>query len=157
MSRLKLSESETSSGVAVSEEKVQKNQESKALLNKFIEEETKTVKGIFRNFETPGGSSRIQVRKYPGIPMFDMTMEDGRTYEVPLYIARHLNGTDATAEKAGRKIHTCAYPTHGFKVDSSGNLPRSDGGDVGIPVPLVGPVKWTRRYAFESLAFDAGE
>jgi hypothetical protein len=166
MSKLKLNESVTVGGTATLEassekldkpEKPEKNHQSKALLNKFIEEETKLVKGVFRNFETPGGSSRIQVRKYPGIPMFDMVMEDGKTYEVPLYIARHLNGTDVTAEKAGKRIHTCAYPTHGFKMDSSGTLPMSEGGDAGVPVPIVAPVKWTRRYAFESLAFDAGE
>lgn len=129
---------------------------AKALLNKFIEEETKLVKGKFRNLESPGGSVKIAVRKYPGIPMFEKVMEDGRMYEIPLYVARHLNGTDVTAAKAGKKINTCAYPTHGFKCDNSGELPRSQE-DGGMVVPIIGPVKWNRRYAFESMEFDAGD
>lgn len=128
---------------------------SKELLRKFIDEETKTVKGKFRNIETPGGSTKIFVRKYPGIEPFEKVMEDGLVYEVPLYVARHLNGTDVTATHAGKKINTCAYPTHGFKARDNGELTRS-GDDAGIPVPIIGPVKWNRRYAFESLEFDVG-
>jgi hypothetical protein len=36
-------------------------------LARFIEEETKVVKGRFRCFENPGSSVRIQIRKYKGI------------------------------------------------------------------------------------------
>jgi len=49
---------------------------AKETLNKLIAEETKTVKGRFRNYETPGGNLRVQVRKYPGIPPFDKVMID---------------------------------------------------------------------------------
>lgn len=130
---------------------------SKNLLKKFIDEETKLVKGKFRNLETPGASQKITVRKYPPpVPMFEMVMQDGVQYEIPLYVARFINGTDATAEGNGKKIHTCAFPTHGFKFDNSGNLPRSQE-DMGIPVPIIAPVKWNRRYSFESLEFDTGE
>jgi hypothetical protein len=137
-------------------EKSTKSNSSKALLNKFIEQETKTVKGKFRNFETPGAGTRIMVRKYPGVPMFDQVMMDGGTYEIPLYVARHLNGTDVTATKSNKKLNTCSYPTHGFLFDNSGKIPGSSE-DNGIPVPIIGPTKWTRRYGFESLEFDSAE
>lgn len=138
------------------EESQPSREDSKTLLKKFMDEETKLVKGKFRNVETPGASAKIIVRKYPKIPMFDMVMEDGRMYEIPLYVARHLNGTDVTATKAGRKLHTCAFPTHGFKFSDNGMMPQSndDGGKI---VPLIVPTKWTRRYAFESLEFDTGD
>jgi hypothetical protein len=132
---------------------------AKEALNKFIEEETKLVKGRFRCFETPGASQKIQVLKYPGIPMFSKVMMDGEMYEIPLYVARFLNGIDVTATAIGGKVNTCSYPIHGFK--SIGNeLPASyegsgPNGEGGIPVPMIGVVKRVRRYGFESLEFDA--
>ena len=127
---------------------------AKEALNKFIAEETKMVKGRFRCFETAGASQRIQVRKYPGVPMFDKVMTDGEMYDVPLYVARHLNGIDVTARAVDGKIYTCSYPVHGFKYQ--GDMPPPSGlGDGGIPVPLVGVSKRIRRFGFESLEFDA--
>jgi hypothetical protein len=139
----------------IEEVKVQKSkkEQSKELLNKFIEEETKMVKGKFRNIEVPGGSQRIQIKKYPGVPMFDQVMEDGQTYQIPLYVARHLNGVDVTAKKIHGKIHSCEYPIHGFKWDDGKPMPGCME-DRGIPVPIITPSKWNRRYAFESLEFD---
>lgn len=134
--------------------KIQKTrkEQSKELLKKFVSEETKVVKGKFRNFEVPGGSQRIIVKKYADVPLFDKVMEDGGIYEIPLYVAKHLNGVDATAKQINGKINTCAYPTHGFKY-ADGRIPesREEGGMI---VPLIVPAKWTRRYGFESLEFD---
>jgi hypothetical protein len=131
-------------------------EEAKAKIKKLIEEETKLVEGKFRNFETPGGSTRIQIRKYPNIPMFDRVMIDGERYKIPLYAARHLNGVDRSAEGSGKKINTCSFPVHGFNWDPSKPMPRSTEDAQGIPVPLIGIEKWTRRYGFESLEFDIG-
>lgn len=127
---------------------------TKDRLKKFIEEETKLVKGRFRCFETPGLTTRIQVRKYPGVPMFDMTMRDGEVYEVPLYVARHLNGVDVTASAIDGKVNSCSYAVHGFSMHSPNDLAHSamDGG--GIPVPIIRAQKYTRRYGFESLEFS---
>ena len=131
-----------------------KKELTKPLLKKFMDEESQTVKGVFRNLETPGGSLRVQIKKYPDLPMYDKTLQDGETYEVPLYVARHLNGTDVTAKHVGGKIHTCQFPVHGFKwQDGKPAESTLDGG--GIPVPVIQPSKWTRRYAFESLEFNA--
>lgn len=133
---------------------------AKERLNKFIQEETKLVKGIFKCFETPGSTQKIVVRKYPGVHTFEKEMTDGMSYEIPLYVARHLNGVDVTAGAMGDpslkniNIGTCSFPVHGFKWN--GNLPPPSAiGDQGIPVPLVGIQKRTQRYGFQSLEFGA--
>lgn len=122
------------------------------LLKKFIDEETKMVRGRFRIYETPGASQKITVGKYPGVKIFEEVMTDGQMYTIPLYVARFLNGVDKTAKACGEKIHTCSYPVHGFLANDG--LAPSQGGDVGIPVPIIGVQKRNRRYGFESLEFD---
>ena len=129
------------------------------LLQKFVEEETKLVKGRFRCYDNPGSSVRIQVRKYKGVQMFDKTMIDEGTYEVPLYVARHLNGVDATATHLNGKINSCSYPVHGF-LSVGDNLPASQevmGPDGGVTYgPRENIVKRVRRYGFESMEFNIG-
>lgn len=125
-------------------------------LQKFIEEETKMVKGRFRCFDNPGSSVRIQVRKYKGVPMFDKTMIDEGTYDIPLYVARHLNGIDATATSVNGKINSCSYPVHGFKSENNQLTPSYEG--MGPDGPMLMPTehiaKRVRRYGFESLEFS---
>jgi hypothetical protein len=137
------------------EVKVQKSrrEQTKELLKKFIEDDTRVVKGKFRNHETPGASQRVIVKKYAEVPIFDRVMEDGKIYEIPIYVARHLNGTDITAKQVGGKINSCAFPVHGFKWEGNRDAPPSTE-DGGIIVPLIQPRKWTKRYGFESLEFD---
>lgn len=131
-------------------------------LRKFIEEETKMVKGRFRAIENPGDRARIQVKKYPGVAMFDKWMVDGEVYEIPLYVARHLNGVDVTAAALGGKVGTCSYPIHGFRMEGpnaelrAGGLGYGPEGQSGVPVPVLAEVKRKRRYAFESLEFNMG-
>jgi len=125
-------------------------------LQKFIEEETKVVRGRFRCFDNPGSSVRIQVRKYKGVQMFDKTMIDEGTYDVPLYVARHLNGIDATATHINGKVNTCSYPIHGFKAAGE-QLPAShevQGPDGVMLAPIDNIVKRVRRYGFESLEYS---
>lgn len=125
-------------------------------LARFIEEESKMVKGRFRCFENPGSSARIQIRKYKGIPMFDKWMWDGEAYDVPLYVARHLNGIDATATHINGKVNSCSYPIHGFlSVDNNlvqGQDSMIEGGATVVPKENI--VKRVRRYGFESLEFS---
>lgn len=127
---------------------------AKEKINKLMVEESRLVKGRFRNFESPGAPQRIIVRKYLGIPVFDKIMEDQKMYEIPLYVARHLNGIDVSAKACGGKIHTCAWPTHSFQWENDKPMPGSRMDDQGIPVPIIGVQKWNRRYGFESLEFD---
>ena len=124
-------------------------------LKKFIEAETKIVRGRFKNYESPGGNLPLTCGKYPGQPLFKQTFLDGQEYSIPLWVARHLNGTDITATELNGKIGSCSYPTHGFKWDPSNPMPQSELGDQGVPVPLIGVAKRTQRFGFESLEFDA--
>lgn len=136
-------------------------EEAAAKLKKFVDEERQLVKGRFRCFESPGSRQRIMHKKYKELQMFDKWMTDGEVYEVPLYVARYLNGVDVTAGAIDGKIGSCSYPVHGFKWDQGNPMPISalgsgPTGESGIPVPLVGIAKRVRRYGFESLQFDVG-
>jgi hypothetical protein len=123
-------------------------------LRRLREEETKTVRGRFRNFESPGGSLRVQVKKYKEVPMYDQLMQDNMEYEVPLYIARHLNGIDHIARELNGKLNTCAYPVHGHIMQGDNWAPSPLDGN-GIPVVNTQVSKWIRRYGFESLQFES--
>lgn len=127
--------------IAVEERPKTSKEIAKEKLEKIMREELRMVKGIFQNFESPGLSLRLQVRKYKD-HFFDMTLEDGKEYEVPLYIARHLNGIDATAEHLNGKLGTCSYAIHSYIVDKNGN-------------PIVSHEKRKKRYGFQSLDFAA--
>jgi len=147
-------------------------------LQKFMQEESKLVRGIFQCFENPGATQKITYKKYPtpaemrkrggtgGVEPFSKSMTDGQEYEIPLYVARFLNGTDVTAGAVAehgtgnKNIGTCAYSIHGFKY--SGNNPppcelgTGAGNEIGIPVPIVGVSKRVKRYGFQSLEFESG-
>ena len=128
-------------------------------LKKLITEETKLVRGIFKNYSNPGGPAPVEVLKYPGVPKFKKEMWDGCEYEIPLYVARFLNGIDASAENINGKLGTCSYPIHGFKA-VNGQLAPSQlgfggGGEAGIPVPIVGVARRVQRYGFQSMEFGS--
>lgn len=159
----------TSNNLEIMSPKKAKNGPSPATKEKLqalIKEESRMVKGMFQCFETPGSTVKISVHKYPtpdkgGIPPFEKNMTDGEYYEVPLYVARFLNGIDVTSGALGdadkRNIHigTCSYPIHGFRWNGN-NAPTSGTDPLGVPVPLVGVSKRVRRYGFQSMEF-AGE
>jgi hypothetical protein len=138
---------------------------AKEKLQELIKEETRLVRGIFQSFETPGATVPIFIKKYPGIPPFKMSMTDGYTYEIPLYVARFINGIDVSAgalsddkDPRHQMIGTCSYPVHGFKVAMGGDLAQSSlgsgpQGEGGIPVPIVGVASRKKRYGFQSLEF----
>lgn len=113
---------------------------AKKKLNEFMKEETRMVKGIFQHFECPGASHPFFVKKYPGIEPFNKTMEDGKEYEVPLYVARFINGVDVTAEQINGKLGTCSYPVHSHIMDKDGN-------------PTISTEKRKKRFGFQSLEF----
>ncbi len=114
--------------------------EAKAKLQKYIAEETKMVKGIFQFFDCPGMRAKITVQKYPGVKRFEQEMDDGKEYEIPLYVARFLNGIDVTAEAIDGKLGTCSYPVHSHLVDKDG-------------VAIISTAKRKRRFGFQSLEF----
>lgn len=127
-------------------------QKAKEKLERMMKDDLRKVRGTFQFFECPGGSQRIQLRKYKG-HFFDQVMVDGEEYTVPLYVARHLNGIDITAEALNGKINSCAYPIHGF-ISKNNELAPSSTGEGGIPVPIVGPTRWKKRFGFQYSDFE---
>lgn len=112
---------------------------AKEKLEKFMKEELRMVRGVFQNFETPGMNLELQIKKYPG-HFFHMVLEDGKECEVPLYVARHLNGIDATATAINGKLNTCSYPQHSYILDKEGK-------------PTVSVDKRKKRFGFQSMEF----
>lgn len=144
----------------VSAPKQDKSLSNRDRLQKFIEEERKLVKGRFRCYETPGSRQKIQQRKYKELPMFDKWMTDGEVYEVPLWVARWLNGIDVTAHAINGQVNSCSYPIHGFKMQHaddlrSGQEALTEGGITIVPKENI--VKRERRYGFESLEFSVDQ
>lgn len=123
-------------------------------LKKLIQEETKMVRGRFRNIKDPGYPAHIFLSKYPGVKDFDMDMYDGKTYDIPLYVARFLNGVDVCTASDNKKINTCAVPMHAWTVEKD-NISTSPIDGAGLPVPICSIQRWDRRYAFESFEFDS--
>lgn len=89
------------------------------------EEESRMVTGTFRCMEPIGGSVSLSYRKYPGEQVKSYNFEDGKTYTIPLGLARHLNSN-------------CAWPVHKYAVDPQTERPK----------PEVG--KWIHRFMFQS-------
>jgi hypothetical protein len=141
---------------------------TKKKIEELIKEETKIVRGIFQYFETPGGTTTVSVKKYPGIEPFKKTMTDGMMYEIPLYVARFLNGVDVSAGAMGdsntrnANIGTCSYGVHGFQM-AGANGQMTAGYEAHVPqlgntiVPIVGITKRVKRFGFQSTEFGAFE
>lgn len=117
-----------------------KKEEAKKRLEKLEKEESQLVKGRFIFHECPGGSVHIACKKFKNQPEFNRVLEDNKEYEIPLWVARHLNGYDKAAEDLGGLINSCAYPIHAYAQDTQGKARI----DVG---------QWRRRFSFQSLDF----
>lgn len=111
-------------------------------LLKFMEEECRPVKGIFKNYECAGGGTLIVQHKYPGQPHFSQWLQDGQEYEIPLWVARYLNGIDITATALKGKIGSCSYPRHSHCVDKNGQS-------------IIVEGQRRHRFGFQSLEFAA--
>jgi len=124
----------------------------KSKLERYKDQEAyKMVKGRFRIIDMPDGTpEKVHCRKYKGVEPFEKTMISGGTYEIPLYVARFLQGYDVTAEAIGGQIHSCSYALHGYVTQAEG-MPEHDLDGV---QKFTEPKKYIRRYAFESLEFE---
>ncbi len=107
-------------------------------LKKMWEEEKQIVHGRFLCFEPRGGCVTFAFRKYEWDHPTQYTFKDGEEYDIPLSVARHLNGIDITAKAIDGKINTCAYAVHNYKQNASGGTSV----DIG---------KYVRRYAFQTM------
>ena len=68
-----------------------RKKDAKEKLNKEYEEDSRLVTGIFKNLEAPGGTLEFAYRKYPQDPTRLYKFEDGKEYEVPICVAKHIN------------------------------------------------------------------
>jgi len=126
--------------------------DSKVLMEMLREKDMKLVKGTFRNLECPGAEQLVHVKKYPGQP-YSKILKDGQRYEIPYYVASHLNGNDRVAEKIGGKVHSCQKVVNSYKIPEGAMFAGSIDDDTS-PKPIPTPTTWTRRYSFDSLEFD---
>lgn len=81
--------------------KLNKEQKIKAeeLREKERAEDSRMVKGIFKNIEAPGGSLIFSFRKYKEDPYRTYELQDGQSYELPLGVAKHINNMTAVPER----------------------------------------------------------
>ena len=126
--------------------------DSKILMEMLREKDMRLVKGTFRNIECPGADQLVHVKKYPG-QAYRRVLKDGQRYEIPYYVASHLNGNDRVAEKIGGQIHSCQKVTNSYKIPEGAMFAGSIDDDTS-PKPIPTPTTWTRRYSFDSLEFD---
>ena len=96
-------------------------------LNYMREKDNRMVRGIFKNFETPGGELRFVFRKYKGEPIKKYVLLDNQVYTIPLGVAKHLN-------------NDCNYPVHKYATD-----------ETGVPTMRIG--SRFHRFGFQSLEF----
>ncbi len=82
--------------------------EAREKLNKQYKEESKIVKGVFKNIECPGGTLEFPYKKFPQDPIILYKLEDGQSYDVPLCVAKHIN-------------NQCVEKKHEYIVDAKGN------------------------------------
>lgn len=93
-----------------------------------LDKEAQVVRGVLRYHAIPGGMLEFcYKRPYEGAPIEKYSMRDGEVYEIPLYIAKHLN-------------KNCWYPVHKYALDDRGN-----------PQQVIG--KKVQTVSFESLEF----
>lgn len=112
---------------------VQPQEKKRSALTPKIKEamrkkDNRMVQGVFRCFETQGGSVTFFCKKHAGDDVKKYKMVDGETYTVPLMVAKHLN-------------NNCCYDQHAYMLDANGKT-------------IIGPGKKIHRYTFESLEFQ---
>lgn len=92
-----------------------------------FDRDNKLVKGIFRCHEVRGGTIVFHFRKYKENPVAKYTLTDGKVYEIPYMVAKHLT-------------NNCWYPIHRYMQDENGDISAKIGQKV-------------RRCSFEPLEF----
>ncbi|MDX1532849.1 MAG: hypothetical protein R3230_01430 [Nitrosopumilaceae archaeon] len=96
----------------------------------------KPVKGIFRFFESPGGTLRFSYLKYKGDPLEKFELTDGEVYTIPLGVAKHLRNSgwypvhayqldenEKPSKKIGQKVHRFTFEPLEFVSDEELNNP----------------------------------
>jgi hypothetical protein len=101
---------------------VEEKTANKEKLKKLQEEDSKVVTGVFKNHEVPGGDLEFAIRLYPNEPVRKYYLEDGKSYDLPLGVAKHIN-------------RMCKYTKSKYLVDKDGKK-------------IIGADKPIDRYSF---------
>jgi len=111
------------------QKKLTTDQKKKAsdIIEQARKEDSKLVKGVFKNLECPGGDLEFAYCAYKGEPIRVYRFEDGNTYEIPYGVAKHIN-------------RQCKYKRSKYLVDKDGNR-------------ILGADKPIERYQFVSTDF----
>lgn len=86
----------------------QEKKEASEKIEKARKEDAKLVRGVFKNLECPGGDVQFAYHAYKGEPTRVYHMIDGREYEIPVGVAKHIN-------------RQCKYKKSKYLVDKDGN------------------------------------
>jgi hypothetical protein len=100
---------------------IKKNNEEK--LAKMHEADNILVKGIFTCLEPKGGDITFPYRKYKEDKTVNYHFEDGKEYEIPICVAKHLNN--------------CGWEVNAHLLDKNGDT-------------YVGIGKKEKRFVFQS-------
>lgn len=102
----------------------EQRKKSSELIEKKRIEDSKLVKGVFKNSECPGGDLTFAICLYKGDPVRIYHFVDGESYEIPLGVAKHIN-------------RQCKYKRSKYLVDKDGKK-------------IIGSDKPVERYQFIS-------
>ncbi len=96
-----------------------------------MKKDLRMVRGVFKNYEAPGNGLKFSYKKYKTVPDKEWSFEHNKTYEVPLYIAKHINSR--------------TFIRHKWLLDEAGKPDPNAGKEV------------VHRFGFHSVDFDLGE
>ena len=96
-------------------------------LEKEWKENSRKVRGIFRCLEAPGNSLNFSFKAYPKDQLTRYSLQDGREYELPLAVIKHINTN-------------CSYPVNEWAQDANGNK-----------LPIIG--RRIQRFQFQPLEY----
>lgn len=105
----------------------EEKKKSAILIEKAKEEDSQIVKGIFKNLECPGGDLQFAYHAYKGESTRVYHMIDGKEYEIPMGVAKHIN-------------RQCKYKKSKHLIDKDGNS-------------IITADKPIERYQFVSMDF----
>lgn len=69
-------------------------------LEEMRQEDNQKIKGVFRCFQPPGGNVSFYFRQYKKDPIEKYELFDGKEYELPKNVVRHLNENCYEEDKA---------------------------------------------------------
>lgn len=116
-----------------------KNSKIKPNVRYMRDKDREMVKGIFRDYEVPGGNTSFCFRAYKEDPVERYDFVDGQVYTIPLGVAKHLN-------------KNCWYPEYEYAKTDNKVIETGFGPNTAMRIG-----KKVRRFGFQSLDFIDSE